>query len=159
MLLSWYFRGCESHGGQVLYLKGMPQTRSTCAFPLEAPPKSSLADLVQLPATSAPSSIIQLCILHASLFYNSRSNLHLSTGTGRPYQTCRTPALRTFEMDPLTHADWKTVISPPVLRFPTPVLGKLDQHQIMTCVVSVAMCSLDFPVMDSQGDLLPSHGF
>ena len=118
MLLSWYFRGCESHGGQVLYLKGMPQTRSTCALPLEGPPK--------LPGRPCPITRnictfqhYSVCIHHSSLFYNSRSNLHPSTGSGRSYQTCRKPALRTFEMDPLTHADWKTVISPPVLHFPT----------------------------------------
>lgn len=136
----------------------MPQTRSTCALPLESPP-----ELPDRANRSCPITrnicIVQhhpVCILHSSLFCNSRSNLHRSTGTTgtvRSYQTCRKPALRVFEMDPLTHADQNIAIFPRVLHFPTstfPVLGKLDRHQITTSGASVAMCSLNFPVMDSM---------
>ena len=109
--------------------------------------------------TSALSSVIQYAYTTQACFTIPEAICILLRVQDAHIRPAESPPWRTFAMDPLTHADWKTAIFPRVLHFPTstfPVLGKLDRHQITTSVVSVAMCSLNFPVMDSQGDLLPS---
>ena len=147
--LFWGFRG---------YMKAMADKSCTlrCAtnkVHMRAPAREPLHRSCPITRSICILQHHPVCILHSSLFYNSRSNLHPSTATGRSYQTCRKPASRVCQMDPRTHADMKNrdIFSSTALPHVTfPVLGKMDRHQITTSGASVAMCSLDFPVMDSK---------
>ena len=126
--MSWYFRGCKSHGGQVLCLKWCATNKVHMRVPAREPPpkapkpQSCLAeptDLVQLPATSALPALFSL---HTPLKLVLQFSEQSASFYGYRTVISDLQKARREDIGDGTHSPTltgKPPISPRVLHFPT----------------------------------------